>query len=120
MGSFLLTESQKRWGRGGGKQTAAGSPMVQSIHGIFIVRFLSLREIQYCDDDVHTEEMFIVLDSFRTFPFYNSVFQQAMPFTLQSVAELREISYKDEEMNCGEPHRHALNPCQDFVSYTHR
>lgn len=49
-----------------------------------------------------------------------TVFQQAMPFTLQSVAELREISYKDGEMNCGEPHSHALNPCQDFVSYTQR
>lgn len=46
--------------------------------------------------------------------------EQAMPFTLQSVAELREISYKDGEMNCGEPHSHALNPCQDFVARSQR
>ncbi|XP_012977355.1 rho guanine nucleotide exchange factor 38 [Mesocricetus auratus] len=41
---------------------------------------------------------------------------EAMPFTLQSVAELREISYRDGEENCGEPQSHASNPCQDFVA----
>ncbi|ERE90308.1 dynamin-binding protein, partial [Cricetulus griseus] len=37
-----------------------------------------------------------------------------MPFTLQSVAELHEISHKDGEKNFGEPQSHASNPCQDF------
>lgn len=41
---------------------------------------------------------------------------EAMPFPLQSVAELREIAYKDGETNCMEPQNHASNPCQDFVA----
>ncbi|XP_057649972.1 rho guanine nucleotide exchange factor 38 [Chionomys nivalis] len=46
--------------------------------------------------------------------------EQAMPFPLQSVAELREISYKDREMNCREPQNHDSNPCQDFVARSQR
>ncbi|KAH0500780.1 Rho guanine nucleotide exchange factor 38 [Microtus ochrogaster] len=46
--------------------------------------------------------------------------EQAMPFPPQSVAELREISYKDGETNCGEPQNHAFNPCQDFVARSQR
>ncbi|XP_050021629.1 rho guanine nucleotide exchange factor 38 isoform X2 [Alexandromys fortis] len=45
---------------------------------------------------------------------------EAMPFPPQSVAELREISYKDGETNCGEPQNHASNPCQDFVARSQR
>nr|XP_048312708.1 rho guanine nucleotide exchange factor 38 [Myodes glareolus] len=45
---------------------------------------------------------------------------EAMPFPLQSVAELREISYKDGETNSGEPQNHASNPCQDFVARSQR
>ncbi|XP_075837415.1 rho guanine nucleotide exchange factor 38 isoform X2 [Microtus pennsylvanicus] len=45
---------------------------------------------------------------------------EAMPFPPQSVAELREISYKDGETNCGEPQNHAFNPCQDFVARSQR
>ncbi|XP_003515083.3 rho guanine nucleotide exchange factor 38 isoform X1, partial [Cricetulus griseus] len=43
-----------------------------------------------------------------------------MPFTLQSVAELHEISHKDGEKNFGEPQSHASNPCQDFVARSQR
>ncbi|XP_041511073.1 rho guanine nucleotide exchange factor 38 isoform X2 [Microtus oregoni] len=45
---------------------------------------------------------------------------EAMAFPPQSVAELREISYKDGETNCGEPQNHAFNPCQDFVARSQR
>ncbi|KAL1772225.1 rho guanine nucleotide exchange factor 38 [Sigmodon hispidus] len=41
---------------------------------------------------------------------------EAMPFTLQCVAELHEISYKDGERNFGESQSPAANPCQDFVA----
>ncbi|OBS78010.1 hypothetical protein A6R68_19603 [Neotoma lepida] len=50
------------------------------------------------------------------FSLIESTKDQAMPFTLQSVAELREISFKDGEKNCGEPQSHASNPSQDFVA----
>ncbi|XP_052034454.1 rho guanine nucleotide exchange factor 38 [Apodemus sylvaticus] len=46
--------------------------------------------------------------------------EEAMPFTLQSVAELREISYKDGEKNCVEPQSQASNPCQDFAARSQR
>ncbi|XP_028616346.1 rho guanine nucleotide exchange factor 38 [Grammomys surdaster] len=46
--------------------------------------------------------------------------EEAMPFTLQSVAELREISYKDGEKNCTEPQSQASNPCQDFAARSQR
>ncbi|XP_027251543.1 rho guanine nucleotide exchange factor 38 isoform X4 [Cricetulus griseus] len=45
---------------------------------------------------------------------------EVMPFTLQSVAELHEISHKDGEKNFGEPQSHASNPCQDFVARSQR
>ncbi|GAB1288135.1 Rho guanine nucleotide exchange factor 38 [Apodemus speciosus] len=46
--------------------------------------------------------------------------EEAMPFTLQSVAEFREISYKDGEKNCVEPQSQASNPCQDFAARSQR
>ncbi|XP_021505717.1 rho guanine nucleotide exchange factor 38 [Meriones unguiculatus] len=46
--------------------------------------------------------------------------EEAMPFALQSVAELREISCEDGEKNCGESQSHASNPCQDFVARSQR
>lgn len=46
--------------------------------------------------------------------------EEAVPFTLQSVAALREISYKDGEKNCTEPQSQASNPCHDFAARSQR
>uniref|UniRef100_A0A8C6RG74 Rho guanine nucleotide exchange factor 38 n=1 Tax=Nannospalax galili TaxID=1026970 RepID=A0A8C6RG74_NANGA len=43
--------------------------------------------------------------------------QDAMPFALQSVTGLHEISYKDEEKNYIGTPSNASNPCQDFVAH---
>ncbi|XP_048189630.1 rho guanine nucleotide exchange factor 38 [Perognathus longimembris pacificus] len=49
--------------------------------------------------------------------------QDAVPFALQSVTQLQEISYnkdEEEERNSSETPKNALNPCQDFAALLHR
>lgn len=46
--------------------------------------------------------------------------EEAVPFTLHSVAALCEISYKDGEKNCMEPQSQASNPCHDFAARSQR
>lgn len=46
--------------------------------------------------------------------------EEATPFTLQSGAELREISYQDGEKNGTEPQDQASKPYQDFAARSQR
>uniref|UniRef100_A0A8B7WJY4 Rho guanine nucleotide exchange factor 38-like n=1 Tax=Castor canadensis TaxID=51338 RepID=A0A8B7WJY4_CASCN len=48
--------------------------------------------------------------------------QDALPFTLQSISELQEISYnkEEEERSSSEIRSNAPNPCQDFAGHLQR